>query len=181
VFNQAADFAYEIRATGILSTQPIDSGILVPWGTVVHDGVLAAHHQHIFSLRVDLELDGSSANNLVFEEAHAMPMEPSTNPFGNGYISRETVVEKSAGLDLGSRKNRIFKMTNPRKINPVNGREVAYKIVIPPFQPILANPESIHFKRAELANSFITHCTIFLFPKMIVDILQVCRPLNICD
>ncbi|KAF4619083.1 hypothetical protein G7Y89_g14764 [Cudoniella acicularis] len=54
MFNQAGDVMYEVRATGILSTQPIDEGISVPWGTVVHPGVLAAHHQHIFSLRATL-------------------------------------------------------------------------------------------------------------------------------
>jgi primary-amine oxidase len=151
VFSQAADFSYEVRATGILSTQPIDQGISVPWGTVVHDGVLAAHHQHIFSLRIDPELDGSRENTLVYQEAHALPMEPSINPFGNGYVTKDTVVEKSSGLDLDSRKGRVFKIINPKKTNPVNGRQVAYKIVVPEFQPILANRESFHFKRAEYA------------------------------
>jgi primary-amine oxidase len=149
VFSQAADFSYEVRATGILSTQPIDQGISVPWGTVVHDGVLAAHHQHIFSLRIDPELDGSRENTLVYQEAHALPMGPSTNPFGNGYVTEDTVVEISSGLDLDSRKGRVFKITNPKKTNPVNGREVAYKIMVPEFQSILANSESLHFKRAE--------------------------------
>jgi primary-amine oxidase len=149
VLNQAADFSYEVRATGILSTQPIDQGISVPWGTVVHDGVLAAHHQHIFSLRIDPELDGSRKNTLVYQEAHALSMEPAINPFGNGNVTKDTVVEKSSGLDLDSRTGRIFKITNPKKTNPVNGREVAYKIIVPEFQPILANPESLHFKRAE--------------------------------
>jgi primary-amine oxidase len=156
VFSQAADFSYEVRATGILSTQPIDQGISVPWGTVVHDGVLAAHHQHIFSLRIDPELDGSRENTLVYQEARALPMGPSTNPFGNGYVAEDTVVEKSLGLDLDSRKGRVFKITNPKKTNPVNGREVAYKIVVPEFQPILANPESLHFKRAEYVIQLMT-------------------------
>jgi primary-amine oxidase len=104
VSSQAADFSYEVRATGILSTQPIDQGISVPWGTVVHDGVLATHHQHIFSLRIDPELDGSRENTLMYQEAHALPMEPSINPFRNGYVTKDTVVEKSSGLDLDSRK-----------------------------------------------------------------------------
>jgi primary-amine oxidase len=156
VFNQAADFSYEVRATGILSTQPIDQGISVPWGTVVHDGVLAAHHQHIFSLRIDPELDGSRENNLVYQEAHALPMEPSLNPFGNGYVTKEKVVEKSTGLDLDSRKGRVFKITNSKKKNPVNGRPVAYKIMVPEFQPLLADPESLHFKRAEYIIQLIT-------------------------
>jgi primary-amine oxidase len=46
IFNQAGEVDYEIRATGILSTQPIDEGVEVPFGTVVHPGVLAVHHQH---------------------------------------------------------------------------------------------------------------------------------------
>lgn len=121
----------------------------VPWGTVVHDGVLAAHHQHIFSLRIDPELDGSRENRLVYTEAYALPMEPSLNPFGNGYVTKDTKVEKSSGLDLDSRKNRSFKITNSKSKNPVNENDVAYKIVLPEFQPILADRESIHFKRAE--------------------------------
>jgi len=38
VFNQAGELHYEVRATGILSTQPIDEGVDVPFGTVVHPG-----------------------------------------------------------------------------------------------------------------------------------------------
>lgn len=48
IFNQAGEVDYEIRATGILSTQPIDEGVEVPFGTVVHPGVLAVHHQVSF-------------------------------------------------------------------------------------------------------------------------------------
>ena len=78
-----------------------------------------------------------------------MPMEPSLNPFGNGYVTKDTKVEKSSGLDLNSRTNRSFKITNSKSKNPVNGKDVAYKIVVPEFQAILADRESIHFKRAE--------------------------------
>jgi primary-amine oxidase len=79
IFNQAGEMMYEVRATGILSTQPIDEGSSVPWGTVVHDGVLATDHQHIMSLRIDPELDGDVENRLVYEEAHALPRDPKTN------------------------------------------------------------------------------------------------------
>lgn len=82
IFNQAAELTYEVRATGILSTQPIDHAldhIGVPFGTVIHPGVLATHHQHIFSLRIDPILDGHN-NQLVYSEAHAMPLEADLNP-----------------------------------------------------------------------------------------------------
>ena len=156
IFNQAGALEYEVRATGILSTQPIDEGVDVPWGTVVHPGVLAAHHQHIFSLRVDPMIDGHN-NRLVFDEVHAMPR-GDFNPHGVGYVVNETVVEKSCGLDLDFDVNRTFKIQNATVRNPVNGKPVSYKIHAPPFQKIIADRDSFHHKRAEFAdhNIYVT-------------------------
>jgi primary-amine oxidase len=150
VFNQAAGIEYEVRATGILSTQPIDEGIEVPWGTVVHPGVLASHHQHIFSLRVDPMIDGHS-NRLVYDEMVALPRSD-LNPHGVGYIAQETLVSTSGGYDANYDANRTFKIQNVHSRNPVNGKPVAYKIHAPPFQKILADKESYHYKRAEFAD-----------------------------
>ena len=156
MFNQAGELIYEVRATGILSTQPIDEGIEVPWGTVVHPGVLASHHQHIFSLRVDPMLDGP-LNRLVYDEAHPMPRSD-FNPHGVGYTVSETLVTESSGLDLNYDVNRTFKIQNSFVKNPVNGKSVAYKIHAPPFQKMLADKDSFHFKRAEFAdhNIYVT-------------------------
>lgn len=156
MFNQAGDLVYEVRATGILSTQPIDDDISVPFGTVVHPGVLAAHHQHIFSLRIDPALEGHS-NRLVYDEAHAMPISD-FNPHGTGYVVKETVVEESCGIDIDYDSNRIFKLQNADVKNPINGKPVAYKIHAPPFQKLLADPSSFHHQRAEFAdhNIYIT-------------------------
>ncbi|KAF2088583.1 hypothetical protein K490DRAFT_64632 [Saccharata proteae CBS 121410] len=155
-FNQAGELMYEVRATGILSTQPIDEGIDVPFGTVVHPGVLAAHHQHIFSLRVDPAIDGQ-ANRVVYDEAHAMPRSD-FNPHGTGYTVSETVVDKSGGYDLDFDANRVFKIQNAGVRNPVNGKPVAYKIMAPPFQKILSDTESFNHKRAEFSdhNVYVT-------------------------
>ncbi|KAF2711489.1 hypothetical protein K504DRAFT_427950 [Pleomassaria siparia CBS 279.74] len=150
IFNQAGEIGYEIRATGILSTQPIDEGIEVPFGTVVHPGVLAVHHQHIFSLRVDPYLDGGD-NRLVYDEAHAMPRS-NFNPHGTGYTVKETVVEKSGGYDIDYDNNRTFKIQNNSVRNPVNGKPVAYKIQAPAFQKILSDKDSFNYKRAEFSD-----------------------------
>ncbi|KAI5380178.1 hypothetical protein J4E82_001253 [Alternaria postmessia] len=150
IFNQAGEIDYEIRATGILSTQPIDEGVEVPFGTVVHPGVLAVHHQHIFSLRVDPMLDGYD-NRLVYDEAFAMPCSD-FNPHGTGYYVQETVVEKSGGYDIAYENNRTFKIQNPNVRNPINGKPVAYKIQAPPFQKILSDKDSFNYKRAEFSD-----------------------------
>ena len=156
MFNQAGEVTYEVRATGIVSTQPIDDDISVPWGTVVHPGVLATHHQHIFSLRIDPAIDGH-ANRLIYEECHPMPRS-SFNPHGVGYTVQESLVEISAGLDLKPDANRVFKIQNAAIRNPVNGKPVGYKLHTPPFQKMVADPESYHHKRAEFAdhNLYVT-------------------------
>ncbi|MCJ1388004.1 hypothetical protein MMC18_000848 [Xylographa bjoerkii] len=156
IFNQAGMIEYEVRATGILSTQPIDEGVEVPWGTIVHPGVLATHHQHIFSLRVDPMIDGHN-NRLVVDEVHPMPRND-FNPHGVGYAVEETVVEESCGLDLDFDVNRTFVIQNNAVKNPINGKPVAYKIHAPPFQKIVADPDSFHHKRAEFAdhNLYVT-------------------------
>lgn len=141
---------YEVRATGILSTQPIDEGLEVPWGTVVHPGVLASHHQHIFSLRVDPMIEGH-ANRLVYEEADAMPRDD-FNPHGTGYTVSETLVQTSGGYDLDFDSNRTYKIQNTAVRNPVNGKPVAYKIAAPPFQKILSDTQSFNHKRAEFSD-----------------------------
>ncbi|KAK5704182.1 hypothetical protein LTR97_003195 [Elasticomyces elasticus] len=150
MFNQAGEIDYEVRATGILSTQPIDEGIEVPWGTVVHPGVLATHHQHIFSLRVDPAIDGYH-NRLVYDEALPMPRSD-FNPHGTGYYAQETVVETSGGYDLDFDTNRTFKIQNVDVRNPINGKPVAYKIHAPPFQKIISDTESFNHKRAEFSD-----------------------------
>jgi primary-amine oxidase len=160
MFDQAGQVIYEVRATGILSTQPIDhelDQIGVPFGTVVHPGVLAVHHQHIFSLRIDPMLEGHD-NRLVYDEAHPMPIDKEFNPHGIGYYVNETVVEQAGGYDLDVDANRLFKIQNPNVRNPINGKPVAYKIHAPPFQKLLADPSSYHHKRAEFGdhNIYVT-------------------------
>ncbi len=88
-FGQDASIHYEIRATGILSTVPIDIGEKVPYGTVVAPGVLAPYHQHLFCLRIDPAIDGPK-NSLVVEESVAMPIGDPTvhNPFSIGYYTQ---------------------------------------------------------------------------------------------
>lgn len=157
ILNQAGELTYEVRATGILSTQPIDEGVQVPWGTIVHPGVLAASHQHIFSLRLDPMIDGPK-NSLVYEEAHAMPYSKELNPHRVGYYTEETSIKQSGGFDLNMATNRVFKIKNTSSLNPINQNPVGYKIMAPDFQKMLADKDSFHHKRAEFAdhNIYVT-------------------------
>ncbi|CAI4212045.1 unnamed protein product [Parascedosporium putredinis] len=149
-FGQDAAMSYEVRATGILSTCPIDVGATVPYGTIIAPGVVAPFHQHLFCLRIDPSLDGH-ANSLLVEESHPMPLDDPAvhNPLGTGYTTTSTVVEREAGLDLSFATNRTFKIINENVINPTTGTPIGYKIHPHYSQMIMAHPTSFHAKRSE--------------------------------
>lgn len=164
-FGQDASIHYEVRATGILSTTPINIGDNVPYGTIVAPGVLAPYHQHLFSLRMDPAIDGHN-NSLQIEESYPMPVDTPTfdhtgktqaqinsyaNPFGVGYTTRSSIVDQEGGLDLDFTKNRSFKIINENVINPVTGTPVGFKLFPVYSQMLLAHPESYHAKRSEFA------------------------------
>lgn len=149
-FSQDASIRYEVRATGILSTCPIEIGDKVPYGTVVAPGVMAPYHQHLFSLRIDPALDGHS-NSLQVEESLPMPLaDPSIhNPFGVGYTTASYIVPNETPLDLDVTTNRTFKIVNENKSNPITGTSVGYQIMPCYSQMLLSHPDSYHAKRSE--------------------------------
>jgi primary-amine oxidase len=149
-FGQDASIHYEVRATGILSTVPIDIGDKVTYGTVVAPGVMAPYHQHMFCLRIDPALDGQK-NSLVLEESVPMPFPHDSNPFGVGYVTETSPVEHEAGIDLDHTKNRIFKIVNENVINKTTGAPVGFKLLPYYSQMLLAHPSSYHAKRSEFA------------------------------
>ena len=155
-FGQDASIFYEIRATGILSTAPLDIGETVPFGTIVSPGVLAPFHQHLFCLRIDPAIDGHK-NSLVVEESHPLPMnDPNVqNRFGVGYTTKSEVITSETGLDLDFKTNRTFKIVNEHVKNPITGTPVAFKILPHYSQMLLAHPDSFHAKRSEFARHAI--------------------------
>lgn len=160
IFNLSGDITYEVRATGVLSTTPLDHDLTTvehPYGVVVHPGVLAPYHQHFFSLRIDPRIAGD-CNQIVYDEAHALPRMEDSNPHGTGYTVQRTTIAKSGGYDLDVAKNRVFHIINPSVRNEVNRGPVGYKIHVPPMQFLLADHDSYHYKRAEFSdhNIYVT-------------------------
>lgn len=159
VFDQAGNIEHEVRATGILSTMPIDNmdesnPITVPWGTNVGPGVMAAYHQHLFSLRIDPAIDGHN-NTLFYEESEALPVHTETNNFGMGYRATSTVIRQAGFADLNVTRNRTFKIRNDSHINAVSQKPVAYKIHAATSQMLLMAPDSYARKRAAFAEHAI--------------------------
>jgi primary-amine oxidase len=153
-FDQAGGITIETRATGIVSTVPIDPGKTSPWGNVVNPGVLAQNHQHLFNVRIDPAIDGYN-NAVIQEESHPVPFDPEINPYGNAFEVRQTLLKTSCGINAAPEKGRQFKIVNTGVKNPISGRPVGYKLVPSPTQLVLAHPDSIMAKRVAYANHHI--------------------------
>lgn len=147
-FGQDASIHYEVRATGILSTAPMDVGDKVPYGTVVAPGVLAPYHQHLFCLRIDPALDGHK-NSLVVEESVPMAFPDTSNRYGVGYVTESKTTAKEQGLDLDHLKNRVFKIVNENSLNKTTATPVGFKLLPYYSQSLLAQPSSYHARRSE--------------------------------
>ncbi|OAL02832.1 hypothetical protein IQ06DRAFT_315174 [Phaeosphaeriaceae sp. SRC1lsM3a] len=150
----AGGITLEVRATGIVSVVNIDPGKTSDYGNVVSGGVLAQNHQHIFAARIDPAIDGHN-NTVTYEESHGVPQNDKTNPNGNFYEIRKTIVKESAGLDANPFDHRVFKITNPSKKNSLSGNPVAYKFAPLPTQKILAAPGTIQAQRALFTNHHV--------------------------
>lgn len=148
-FDQAAGIVIEARATGIVSVVNIEPGKSAPWGNVVNPGALAQNHQHIFCVRIDPAIDGSR-NTVIKEESLPVARNPYSNPHGNLYEVRQTPIASSGGFDADP--SRVFKIQNRRKLNPISGKPIAYKVQTPNTQKLLADPQSVQARRALFAN-----------------------------
>ena len=150
IFDQSGEITFETRATGILSTQPIERDTKVPWGTLVGDGVMAPYHQHLFNVRIDPAIGGDK-NTLVYSDSVRLPWDQDLNPLGTGYKTQETAVHRESPVDDSVSNGRVFKVVNTNIQNPVSKTPIGYKVVPIRSQMLLAQPGSWHWRRSEFA------------------------------
>ncbi|HEY3672278.1 MAG TPA: primary-amine oxidase, partial [Acidimicrobiia bacterium] len=141
----------EVKLTGIVSPMAITPGEQPPFANVIAPGLAAPHHQHLFSARLDLDVDGPQ--NSVYEvEAEVVPTGPD-NPWGNAFRPRVTPLthELAAQRDTNSATSRTWRVMNSSSRNAVD-QPVGYKLAPTISTPtMLASPESSVGKRAGFA------------------------------
>lgn len=148
----AGGITVETRATGIVSVVAIDEGKTSGYGNVVSPGVLAQNHQHIFAVRIDPSIDSYGSDTaVVLEETHPVPMNPETNPYGNGYEIRRQRIEHAMFADAEPKLNRTVKLENVHKKNAISGKNIGYKFIPNPTQLMLADDNSTQAARAPYA------------------------------
>ncbi len=150
--HQDGRIEYEMKATGVINTAACHVGQPGKYGTEVAPGVVGHIHQHIFSARLDMEVDGP--NNTVVECDTIAPPPGPDNPYGNAFFVEETVLETElrAQRDFDYDKMRYWKVINPETKNWL-GRPTGYKLEAKsPVRPF-THPDSPSGRRS----GFIQH------------------------
>ena len=143
----------EIKATGVVFTSAYP-GPGYPFAAELAPGLGAPHHQHLFSARLDMMVDG--LGNAVDElDAVAAPRGPA-NPTGIGItqqvtrLRRESEAQRLADNTVG----RVWLITNPSVRNRLGG-PVGY-VLYPEGKPLLlADSESDIHDRATFATKHL--------------------------
>ena len=65
IFRQDGSLALEALLTGQMNVRSIHPGEHSAYGTIVAPGVFAPNHQHFFSVRLDLDVDGAGHNSVT--------------------------------------------------------------------------------------------------------------------
>jgi primary-amine oxidase len=141
---------FEVKLTGIMSTMAVGEEGAGRWASLVAPGLAAPFHQHLFNVRLDVEIDGT--DNAVFEVDTVGAAPGEENPWGNAFDSSATLLERELGarrqVDPG--RSRSWKIANRGRLNGL-GQPVAYKLVPGSTPTLLADPDSSVGRRAAFA------------------------------
>jgi primary-amine oxidase len=153
-FYQDGSIEFEVKLTGIVVTTALPPGESSDFGTVVAAQTLASHHQHFFSIRLDMAVDG--LRNTVYEvDTEAVAAGPS-NPLGNAFrpVKRPLRRESEAQRVVDPLRGRYWLVGNPGSRTGL-GHEPAYKLV--PGSNVLAfgHPDASVTRRAAFATKHL--------------------------
>jgi primary-amine oxidase len=145
----------EIKLTGIISTGALMPGELQPGhepghGTVVAPQLYGPHHQHFFSVRLDMQVDGQS-NNVDELDSEAVPVGPD-NPWGSAWrqVRTRLTSEEMGARSASPSTARSWLVTSSDTVNGVGGRP-GYLIEPGTAAPFFAREGSQQMNRGRFA------------------------------
>jgi len=150
-FHQDGTIQWELKATGIVSTGALAEGEDRPYGQRLNkSGLYAPLHQHLFSVRLDMMVDGP--RNSVYEVDIESEHDPELNPFGNGFRANRRLLEceDDARCDGKVTTARHWEIVNENVENAV-GEPVAYRLVPGTGVERFSNPDASISSRAGFA------------------------------
>ncbi len=144
---------HEVKMTGVLFTQAHPGGEHV-YSTEVAPGLAAAVHQHLFSARLDVTVDGL-ANAVEEVDVGGLPIGPD-NPHGNAIAQTVTRLtrESQAGRRADGSRGRTWRIISTEHENRF-GRPVGYTLYPESAPVLLADPAAPLSARAAFATNHL--------------------------
>lgn len=141
---------FEAKLTGVMQTKALPDDTADPYAVTVAPGLGAMHHQHLFNVRLDLEVDGP-ANTVQELELVAAPEGPD-NPWGNAMVTRVTplVRESEAKRRTNPETARSWVIVNAERRNRLGG-PTGYRLLTESSPTLLAPPDTPVGRRAQFA------------------------------
>jgi primary-amine oxidase len=150
-FYQDGAIEVEVKLLGIVQTRAVGHDEVVRHATPVAPNLVATYHQHLFSFRLDMEVDGWQ-NTVYQNDAHSLPV-GADNPHGNAIGVTKTIIanENDGDWVTNTQTARNWTVVNPHKTNRW-GVPVGYKL-LPGWasSTMLAQAPSLVAKRAGFA------------------------------
>jgi primary-amine oxidase len=127
-FSQDGTIQLEVKMTGVISNGAEPPGERPRWGEIVAPGVYGPIHQHFFSARLDMMVDG--LDNSVYEVNTVADAPGPDNPHHNAFHAEATLLASEAGAQrlIDPLAGRFWKVVNPSLRNRL-GEPVAYKLM----------------------------------------------------
>lgn len=144
----------EAKATGIVFVGAGLPGSANRHAPEIAPGVFAPVHQHLFSARLDVAIDGED-NRLVEIDAARIPMGPG-NEFGNAFTWTETPLrtEHEAQRIADTAVARVWEVQSASKKNHI-GKPTAYHLLPQPTALLMADRASTVAARAAFATKHL--------------------------
>jgi primary-amine oxidase len=143
----------EVKLTGIMSTMAVDGNDPGEHARMIAPGLAAPFHQHLFNVRLDIEVDGP--DNAVYEVDAVPTGSPGSaeNPWGNAFGTNVTLLESelAAQRDIDPSRSRSWRIANRSRRNGVDA-PTAYKLLPGATPTLLADPSSSVGRRAAFAS-----------------------------
>jgi primary-amine oxidase len=155
IFHQDGSLEMHVGLTGVMAAKAILPGSHDPYSHAVAPGLAAPHHQHFFTFRLDMDVDGALPNRVA--EMNSVPVPGGVeNPYGGAFQMVETPLLKESeaqrALDLSTSRKWI--VTNSAVRNAL-GHPTGYALLPGENAVPFAQPESWVRRRARFLDSHI--------------------------
>lgn len=154
VFHQDGALEMRVALTGIMSVKGVGDAMHDPFSHMVAKNIAAVHHQHFFSFRLDMDVDGT-ANRVVEMNSAPVPA-GAKNPYGGAFTMDETVLstERKAQRRISLESSRRWIVENPAAKNAL-GQPTGYALLPGENAVPFLLPDGFVRKRAGFLNAHV--------------------------